>query len=237
VLIQALNKKVQFGFECLEKINEEKTMKRMNVKNLVTGLFRAVLCLGFTAVAMADSPRVSRMSFNQDMRKLWEDHITYTRLYIVDTLADLPAKEATANRLLANQADIGKLMEPYYGKEAANKLTNLLKDHIRIAAEVVEVAKKGDSTKQKEASKRWYANSDDIAVFLEDINPDNWPAKDMKKMLREHLATTTEEVTDGLKKNWTADIADYDRLNEQILKMADVLSIGVIKQFPDKFKK
>ena len=139
--------------------------------------------------------------------------------------------------LLANQVDIGNQMEPYYGEEAGGKLTALLKDHILIAADVIDAAKKGDSAKRMEASKRWYANSDEIAVFLEGVNPKYWPADDMKKMLREHLDTTTAEVTAGLNKDWNADIAAYDKLHTQILEMADVLSYGVIHQFPDKFKK
>lgn len=209
----------------------------MNAKNKVMGLLGGALCLAFITAAMGDSPRVGRTTFNQDTRKLWEDHILYTRLYIVDTLADLPAKGATSNRLLENQVEIGNQMEPYYGEKAAGRLTALLKDHILIAAEVVDAAKKGDAARQKGASKRWYANSDDIAVFLESVNPKYWPADGMRRMLREHLDTTTQEVTACLNKDWNADIAAYDKLHGQILEMADVLSSGVVRQFPDKFKK
>jgi hypothetical protein len=175
--------------------------------------------------------------FNKDMRKLWEDHITWTRLYIVDALNNLPAKETTAGRLLKNQADIGNAFKPFYGDAAGRKLTSLLRDHILIAAGVIDAAKAGDDAKREEATKRWYANSDDIAVFLGGINPNNWPSADMRAMLREHLDTTAQEVSAGLKKDWGSDIKAYDKLHWQILKMADVLSSGVVRQFPDKFEK
>src|SRR5688572_21804546 len=68
------------------------------------------------------------------MRKLWEDHITWTRLFIVSEAADLPDKAATTERLLRNQVDIGNAIKPYYGDPAGNKLADLLKDHIMIAA-------------------------------------------------------------------------------------------------------
>jgi hypothetical protein len=212
-------------------------MEKINIKSAVIGAVLAFFCMGFTATAIAAAPRVSSMVFNQDMRKLWEDHITWTRLYIVNALADLPSKEATANRLLLNQVDIGNLVKPFYGDKVSDQLSALLKDHILIAAEVIDAAKAGDTVKQKDASKRWYANSNDIAVFLEKINPRNWPYPEMKSMMYEHLDTTTEEVSDRLKKDWIGDIASYDKLHEQILKMADMLSSGIIKQFPGRFKK
>ena len=212
-------------------------MNSKYLKNIILGVLLGFHCGGSALAVPPDSPRISRTDFNKNMRKVWEDHIVYTRLYIVNTLAGLPAKGATANRLMANQADIGNLLEPFYGEEAGAKLTALLKDHINIAAEVIDGAKKGDTAKQNSASKRWYANSDAIAVFLENINPKHWPADDMRKMLREHLDTTSEEVTDNLKKDWDGDIAAYDKLHDQILKMADVLSSGITQQFPHQFKR
>ena len=209
----------------------------MNVKKMIAGVIGGILLLGFSAAAMAAPPKVSASDFNQDMRKLWEDHITWTRMYIVAALNDLPSKEATAKRLLLNQTDIGDDIKPFYGNEAGRKLTALLRDHILIAAEVIDAAKAGDNVKREDASKRWVQNSDDIAAFLGRLNPQSWPPADMKFMLREHLDTTTEEVSAGLKKDWTGDIRAYDKLHRQILKMADTLSFGIVEQFPDKFKK
>ena len=37
-----------------------------------------------------------------------------------------------------------------------------------------------------------------------------------------------------LQKDWTADVAAYDKVHEQILKMADMLSDGIINQYPTK---
>src|SRR5262249_39540397 len=72
--------------------------------------------------------RVDPVEFRQDMRKLWEDHITWTRLFIVSAVAGLPDVDPTAGRLLQNQADIGAAIVPFYGEDAGAALTKLLRE-------------------------------------------------------------------------------------------------------------
>lgn len=170
------------------------------------------------------------------MRKLWEDHIVYTRNYIISSLADLEDASAIAARLLGNQKDIGNAIKPYYGEAAGNQLAALLKDHILIAAEVVKAAKSGNSEDLAKADKKWHANADDIAVFLSKANP-NWTKKDLTNMLYKHLDLTTGEVVSRLHKNWEDDISYYDKGHSHMLMFADALTCGIVKQFPDKFKK
>lgn len=179
---------------------------------------------------------IDRAVFRSDMRKLWEDHIVWTRLYIVSALEGLADKSATTNRLLRNQTDIGNAIKPFYGEAAGNALTALLKDHILIAADLIEGVKAGDTPRSNNASKRWDANADSIAEFLSGANPGNWPALEMKSMMREHLSATTAEVAARLKKNWDEDVRAYDEVHRQILHMADMLSNGIIDQFQAKFK-
>jgi len=168
------------------------------------------------------------------MRKLWEDHITWTRLFIISALGDLPDNAATTERLLQNQTDIGNAIKPFYGEAAGSKLTALLRDHILIAADIVKAAKISDTAALNAAKTRWTANADEIAAFLSGANPKNWPAADMKMMMHDHLQATTAELEARLNKDWKADVAAYDRVHQQILKMADELTDGIVKQFPGK---
>ena len=200
-------------------------------KRLTLGAILLGLVLGIPAQGL---PAGKGDDLRAAMRKLWEDHVTWTRLFIVSTLADLPDTAATTERLLQNQTDIGNAVKPFYGDAAGSKLTGLLREHILIAADIVKAAKAGDTAKLESSKTRWVANADEIAAFLSGANPKNWTAGDMKTMMREHLNATTVELEARLKKDWKADVAAYDRVVDQILKMADMLTDGIIKQFPDK---
>jgi hypothetical protein len=169
------------------------------------------------------------------MRKLWVDHVTWTRLYIVSAVAGLPDTKPTTDRLLQNQVDIGDAVAEYYGREAGTKLTELLKSHILIAAELVGAAKAGDQAKTADASKRWYANADEISAFLAKTNPKHWPLATLQGAMKTHLDQTLEEATHRIKGMYGEDIKDYERIVTHILGMADVLSNGIIAQFPQKF--
>jgi len=151
-------------------------------------------------------------------------------------VAGLPDKDAATQRLLQNQADIGNAIKPFYGNAAGDQLTALLKDHIVIAADVVTAAKANDKPKLDDANKRWTDNADQIAAFLSKANPKNWPETEMRTMMREHLKLTTNEAVARIQGDWAADVKAYDAVHEQILHMADGLSMGIVKQFPDKFK-
>jgi hypothetical protein len=156
-------------------------------------------------------------------------------MYIVAAAAGTPDAEAAAGRLLRNQEDIGNAIVPYYGKAAGTGLTDLLKQHIMIAVDLVAAAKAGDNAKFAEADKKWTANADEIAGFLSGANP-NWPKKDVMDLLHLHLKLTKEEAVARLTKKWADDVKAFDEIFTEAMLIADTLSDGVIKQFPAKFK-
>ena len=174
-------------------------------------------------------------AFDRGMRKLWEDHITWTRLFIVSATANLPDLQATTDRLLQNQTDIGDAIKPFYGDGAGTQLTALLRTHILTAADLLAAAKAADTTKLQQAKTDWYANADDIAAFLSKANPRQWSVSDMKAMMRTHLDLTLDEAVAHLEGRYADDVAAYDRVHDEILQMADMLSSGIEHQFPKRF--
>jgi hypothetical protein len=190
-----------------------------------------------TLLMLMQSP-VSEQSasakLHQDMRKLWSDHVIWTRDYIVAAVGDQADAQAGANRLMKNQEDIGAAVAAYYGKSAGDKLTALLKEHITIAVDIIKYAKAGDKASQQQADAKWHRNGEDIAEFLSKANP-NWPRATLAQMMNMHLSTTTDEVVARLTKNWDADVRAFDAVYTHILAMSDALSDGIVKQFPEKF--
>jgi len=85
------------------------------------------------------------------------------------------------------------------------------------------------------AIEAWYDNAHDIAVFLNSANPSNWPLDEMDAMMRDHLDLTLAEAVARLEGRYGDDVALYDEVHAQILEMADMLSDGIINQFPQKF--
>jgi hypothetical protein len=170
------------------------------------------------------------------MRKLWSDHVFWTREYIIAAAADAADQQASANRLMKNQEDIGNAVAVYYGAAAGARLTALLKEHITIAVELIKSAKAGDTAGQTKADAKWQQNALAIADFLSKANP-NWPRATLVDMMKTHLATTTAEVVARLGKHWDADVLAFDVVYRHILMMSDTLSDGIVKQFPDRFSR
>jgi hypothetical protein len=208
----------------------------------LTALLAAAALAGVAAPAVArgshhsHSLNAKQLAFHDGMRKLWEDHITWTRLAIVSFAAGLPDLQATETRLLANQTDIGNAVKPYYGAKAGNKLTALLREHILGAVAVLQAAKAGDQGATTAAVNAWYANANDIADFLHSANPRQWSRADMRAMMKTHLDETLKEAQDRLGGNFEADIRDYEAVHRHILEMADMLSTGIMRQFPGHFR-
>lgn len=168
------------------------------------------------------------------LRTLWAEHVFWTRQYIVSTLADLKDAKAALDRLLKNQQDLGDAIVPYYGQKAGKQLAKLLTEHIVIAGDVVAAAKKDDKKALKASDEKWHKNARDIAKFLSDAN-ENWPYQALVDMLNMHLKLTTQEAVLRLKQEWAEDVKNFDEIFKQARGMADTLTQGIIKQFPDKF--
>lgn len=178
------------------------------------------------------SPKMVELKFA--MQKAWIDHTIWTRSYIVSAVNQLPDQQYVLQRLLQNQQEIGDLIKPFYGEEAGNKLAELLREHIMIAGKLVEAAKVNNQAEVEKFQVMWHRNADDIAKFLSDANP-NWTFKELQDMLYTHLQLITEIVISCMRGDWKADIAATDKNEIHMIHLADILTEGIVKQFPEKF--
>jgi len=177
-----------------------------------------------------------QLAFQNEMRVLWEEHVTWTRLAIVGFAGNLPDLSATEARLLRNQHDIGAAIVPFYGRAAGHALTGLLRQHILIAVRILGDVKSGDSSALETDNAAWYANANRISAFLHAANPRHWPLAALRAMMHRHLKLTTNEAVAELTGKFGASVQAYDQVEHEILGMADMLSTGIIAQFPGRFR-
>lgn len=184
-----------------------------------------------------ESPRnfnEKEINFINKMHLLWEQHVEWTRMTIISMAEDIEDVNLVTNRLLRNPTDFANLLAGFYGIEKATQFETMLREHLLIAAELINAAKKNDSEGVKNAEIKWYENANEIAAFLHEINP-FLSEVTMREMLHEHLALTESEAVYRLNKNYAKDIEIYDKVEEQALEMADEMARATMKQFPDKF--
>jgi hypothetical protein len=168
------------------------------------------------------------------MRTLWAQHMEWTYATVVAFAGDSPALQATMTRLLRNQSDIGTAVAGYYGPAAGTQLTDLLKTHINEAVPVLTAAKAGDTTALTKAVDDWYANAQDIADFLAAANP-AWKQGEMRQMMKEHITQTIGYASAALGGDYAAAVTKYDEAEAHMTEMADMLSDGIVAQFPARF--
>jgi len=183
-------------------------------------------------MAMAD--RNQKVALEKAMRALWEQHMEWTYATVAAFAAGTPGLTPTLDRLLQNQTDIGDAIKPFYGTKAGNALTTLLRTHITEAVPVLVAARSADQAGLQAAITAWKANARQIADFLAAANP-HWGRAEMRRMMATHIDQTVAYAAAQLQGRYSRSIRIYGHAEHHMLEMADVLSRGIIAQFPGRF--
>ncbi len=168
------------------------------------------------------------------MQDLWEQHMEWTYDTVTAFATNPASLTTTLGRLLQNQVDIGNAIVPYYGQAAGNQLTTLLKAHINGYVPLLKDAKAGNTAAANQDFAAILANGRQIGAFLGQANP-HWSAAQMAQMMTVHNQQTLTYATDILTSKWAQAVIDYGVAEAHMVQMADMLSQGIIAQFPAKF--
>lgn len=176
----------------------------------------------------------AQLKLMNHMRMLWEQHITWTMLAIISMVSDLPYTELVAGRLLRNPKDFENTLYPFYGADRATRFSALLTEHLNFAVKFITALKEGGGLAAADVEQRWYGNAREIAAFLAELNT-NWAQQEWETMFFAHLDLVKAQINDMLTAGCSAYLNLYDEMEKQALMMADILSDGIIKQFPEQF--
>jgi hypothetical protein len=197
-----------------------------------------LVVLSLSAVsAWADLSAAPKVAATQAaLRDLWVGHIFWVRNVAIATMAG-NKDEATAaeNEVVADAKAIAAAIEPFYGKEASDKLFNLLAGHWGAVKAHIQATQKGDKKGADAAMEKMVANADEIAAFLSGANP-NLPKDTLKGLLVAHGGHHAAQNAAIKAKKWADEAKTWDAMRGHMYVIADALGDAIAKQFPDKFK-
>ncbi|MDD2490511.1 MAG: acetylglutamate kinase [Bacilli bacterium] len=176
---------------------------------------------------------ITFLNLNNELRRLWEEHIFWTKITIMALTSDTLDTKFVTNRLLKNADDFGQLFAFFYDQSIAEQFKNLIRDHLTIAADLVVAAKKGDNNSVKIIDEKWHKNADEIARFMNSINP-YFNETEIKNMFYNHLALTKNEAVAILTNKYEEAIKLFDKIEIQALMMSDMFLEGFTRQFPNQ---
>lgn len=174
--------------------------------------------------------RITDIALSNAMRRLWQEHIMWSRAFIVSAVDGSKDLDEVVKRLLRNPGDFAKVLEKYYGRRTADEFQALLEEHLLTAGDFFNAVLENDTKKAEEKRKEWYRNADDIAAFFAHINP-YWDEEKWKGLMHEHLHMLEELFNARVNHNYAADIAIYDKMEDEALQMADYMTMGIQRQF------
>jgi hypothetical protein len=177
------------------------------------------------------SESVNTKNLTNIFKKLWEQNIMWTRSFIISTALSLGDLQPFTKRLLQNPGDFANEFRQFYGDEKAKNFAKLLTEYLLSAVKLVNDAKDGNKNAVEIDRKNWHQDADEIAGFLASTNP-NWNKRDWQTLLYNLIKMTDIETTYRLTSQYTADVAQYDNIENEALKVADYMADGIKKQFP-----
>ncbi len=169
------------------------------------------------------------------MRSLWEDHIFWVRNVVLTTkLGDSAAAKGEEEQVVENAKAIANAIVPYYGREAGDKLFTLLAGHWGAVKDYMNADFAANKEAKSAAMEKMTKNANDIAAFLSSANP-NWPKDALVSALAAHGGFHMAQIDQINAKDFSAEAKTWEAMKNQVNGIADTLTDGIVKQFPQKF--
>ena len=182
------------------------------------------------------------MTFRMDSRTLWTKYSLGLVNYAVSSVANLSTTPSVEERLTRSASLLGDYFIPYYGIRAGSEISRLLTAIFENGVDVVEAIKKKQDIVPLQI--RWSEQTKELSELFNNLNPGQYPVS----LIQEMLDALTKLWTDNIKARFTNNIIlnaeSIDGINKLVItgianhvnkgyqSLADVLSRGVIAQYP-----
>lgn len=169
------------------------------------------------------------------LRDLWVGHVFWVRNVVVSTFAGNRAAAAAAEQeVVANARQIAAAIEPYYGKDASERLFGLLAGHYGAVKQYLEATVAGNQDNQDAAFKSLSANATEISRFLSGANP-NLPFDTLNGLLLAHGGHHVQQIQQVQSKQYAEEAQTWEAMKRHMYVIADALAGAIAKQFPKQF--
>lgn len=188
------------------------------------------------AAAPAAAPAPAAPKLHEAMRALWHGHIVATRDFALAVHAGNKAEEKKAQDAeVKNGHDIANAVAGFYGKEAGEGIFKLLAGHVKGVDELTIAAKAKNKSGGEKAMTELAGNASAIAKFLSGANPKNWTEQGLDQALLMHVGDHKQQI-DLMMSNAPKEKQEeaWKGMEHHMNMVADALSDGIAKQFPDK---
>ena len=176
----------------------------------------------------------NRMELRLALRDLWVGHIFWVRNVVLMTkFGDTGAAKVAEDQVVQDAKDIANSIVPFYGRDAGDKLFNLLAGHYGAVKEYMTAAFAENKDAKTAAIDKLNKNADEIATFLSSANP-NWPKPTLLAALAAHGGHHIAQINAVNGKDFATEAKVWNDMKTHIYVIADVLADGIVKQFGPK---
>lgn len=169
------------------------------------------------------------MSWQENIRVLWTDHLVWLRQFLVSLMFRLRDLSYITIRTLQNAIDFSAQLTPFYGLESAKLYETLLAERVLLLAELASTIKMGGDIAAQMAKLR--ANADDTAALLSGLNP-YWDQAVWQQMLYTQYQLEELLIRQIQEDRFSTSVPIYDEIYQNALNMAAYMIDGITVQFP-----
>jgi len=210
------------------------------MKEFVRSLMLASLAFcfpGVTAFAQVAMDKTSyspkEVAFITGVRESYAQNLTWERVFVIERVANSPDTDKAKQRLLASENNIASIIKPYYGDDAGSQFGLLLNQFVQSLDDYTNIVRSGVGDKMAVIT-AMNDNTTAIANFL-CIQNMYWNRDEMTASLKKYTDLLVAEINLQYPNVGTVDSASFDATFSQAMSLADIISLGTIKQFPSKF--